>query len=76
MIEGAEQTSATLCRGVKDKGPIMREEVTLYGLADSRLVGAKLGEVIELFAEREAAEQARRDVLTDEPSLGWRPVRR
>jgi hypothetical protein len=40
--------------------------VTLYGLADSRLIGTELGEVIELFTEQEAAEQALRDVLTDE----------
>jgi hypothetical protein len=42
--------------------------VTFYGLADSRLIDTEFGEVIELFVEREAAEQALRDVLTDEPA--------
>lgn len=42
--------------------------MTLYGLADSRLVGHELGEVIELYVRREDAEQALRDVVADEPS--------
>jgi hypothetical protein len=42
--------------------------VTFYGIADSRLVGSELGEVIELYVRREDAEQALEDVLTDEPS--------
>jgi hypothetical protein len=41
--------------------------VTLYGLADSRLAGDELGEVIELYVRREDAEAALRDVLTDDP---------
>ncbi len=40
-----------------------------YGLADSRLVGTELGEVIEMFASREQAEDALRQVLADEPSF-------
>jgi hypothetical protein len=43
--------------------------LTVYGLADSRLAGGKLGQVIELYVRREDAEQALEDVLTDEPSL-------
>jgi hypothetical protein len=42
--------------------------MTLYGLADSRLAGDELGEVIELYVRREDAEQALRDVITDEPT--------
>jgi hypothetical protein len=43
--------------------------VTVYGLADSRLVGGALGAVIELYVRREDAERALEDVLTDEPHL-------
>jgi hypothetical protein len=43
------------------------DKVTFYGLADSRLVGTELGEVIEVYVRREDAEQALRDVLRDEP---------
>jgi hypothetical protein len=43
--------------------------VTVYGLADTCLAGTELGEVFELFVEREQAVQALRDVLSDEP--GW-----
>jgi hypothetical protein len=39
----------------------------MYGLADSRLAGSELGEVIELFVRR---ERALADVLADEPT--WR----
>lgn len=44
-------------------------QVTFYGLADYRMVGSELGEVIEFYSSREEAEDALRDVLTDEP--GW-----
>jgi hypothetical protein len=37
--------------------------VNFYGLADSRLIGTEVGEVIELYVRREDAEQALRDVL-------------
>jgi len=54
--------------------------VTFYGLTDSRLVGSALGEVIEFYSSREEAEEALRDVLTDEPEregeLGRRPCRK
>jgi len=40
--------------------------MTVYGLADSRLVGGALGEVIELYVRRQDAEQALEDVLTDD----------
>jgi hypothetical protein len=42
--------------------------VIVYGLADSDLVDARLGEVFELFVERDSAVEALRDILTDEPS--------
>ena len=42
--------------------------MTFYGLADSSLTGADLGVVIELYVRREDAEQAFRDVLSDEPA--------
>jgi hypothetical protein len=45
----------------------MRRGVTFYGLADYRLVGSGLGEVIEFYLSREEAESALRDVLSDEP---------
>jgi hypothetical protein len=41
--------------------------MTVYGLADSLLASTELGEVFELFVEREQAAQALRDVLRDEP---------
>jgi hypothetical protein len=41
--------------------------VTFYGLADYRLTGSELGEVIEFYSSREEAEEALRGVLTDEP---------
>jgi hypothetical protein len=40
-----------------------------YGLVDRRLIGSELGEVVELFASREEAEDALRQVLEDEPDL-------
>jgi hypothetical protein len=46
--------------------------LTSYDLADSRLSGTGLGEVIELFVRREDAEQALRDLLSDEPT--WEGV--
>jgi hypothetical protein len=42
--------------------------VTFYGLADSRLAASGLGEVVEFYVSRAEAEQARRDVLVDEPN--------
>jgi hypothetical protein len=42
--------------------------VTFYGLADSRLIASGLGEVVEFYVSRAEAEQARRDVLVDEPN--------
>jgi hypothetical protein len=41
--------------------------LTFYGLTDFRLAGSELGEVIEFYSSREEAEEALRDVLTDEP---------
>ena len=41
--------------------------MTFYGLTDFRLAGSELGEVIEFYSSREEAEEALRDVLTDEP---------
>jgi hypothetical protein len=38
-----------------------------YGLADYRLSGTELGEVIEIYVSRAEADQALRDVLADEP---------
>jgi hypothetical protein len=43
-------------------------DVTFYGLADSRLAGSELGEVVELYVSREGADQALQDVLNDEPA--------
>lgn len=40
--------------------------MTFYGLADSRLAGSKLGEVVEFFTTRVQAEQAMREVIADE----------
>jgi hypothetical protein len=48
--------------------PPGRLRVIVYGLADSDLVDARLGEVFELFVERDSAVEALRDILTDEPS--------
>jgi hypothetical protein len=42
---------------------------TFYGLADYRMTGSELGEVIEFYPSREEAEQALQDVLNDEPDL-------
>lgn len=42
-----------------------------YGLADSRLAGSELGEVIELFPSREQAEDTLRQVLADDPDFEW-----
>jgi hypothetical protein len=47
-----------------------RRLVLFYGLADSRLTGSDLGEVVELYVEREQAENDLGEVLADEP--GWR----
>lgn len=44
----------------------------LYGLVDDRLRGDHLRGVIELYGSRAAAEQARRQVVRDEPA--WEPV--
>jgi hypothetical protein len=41
--------------------------MTFYGLADNRLAGSELGEVIEFYLSREEAEKALREVLADEP---------
>jgi hypothetical protein len=46
--------------------------VLLYALADSRLAGTELGEVVEFYLSREEAEAALHDVLADEP--GWQGV--
>ena len=43
--------------------------MTINGLADARIAGGALGEVIELYVRREDAEQALEDVLADEPDL-------
>lgn len=41
----------------------------LYGLADKRLTAKRpLGQVIEIYGSRRAAEEALRAVLRDEPS--------
>ncbi len=45
----------------------IRKVMTFYGLTDARLVGSELGEVVEFFGSREDAEEAPRQVLTDEP---------
>jgi hypothetical protein len=43
--------------------------VILYGLADRRLTaGRPLGQVLEIYGSRRAAEKALRAVLRDEPS--------
>jgi hypothetical protein len=42
--------------------------VTVYALADARLVGTELGEVVELYVDRGDAERAVRDLLVDEPA--------
>ena len=42
--------------------------MTFYGLADYRHTRSELGEVVELFALRGAADQALEEVLRDEPS--------
>jgi hypothetical protein len=39
-----------------------------YGLADHRLSGSDLGEVIDFYPSREEAGQVLRDVIADEPS--------
>jgi hypothetical protein len=41
--------------------------MTFYGLADYRLSGCELGEIIEFYSSQHEAEQALRDVLADEP---------
>jgi hypothetical protein len=41
--------------------------VIFYGLADHRMTGSELGEVIEFYASQQEAEQALREVLADEP---------
>jgi hypothetical protein len=41
--------------------------VIFYGLADYRMAGSDLGEVIEFYSSQEEAERALRDVLDDEP---------
>jgi hypothetical protein len=46
--------------------------VTFYALTDSRLTNSGLGEVIDFFASREAAEAALLEVLTDEPE--WQGI--
>jgi len=46
----------------------MIAEVILYGLADRRLAERPLGQVIEIYGSRRAAENALRAVLRDEPS--------
>jgi hypothetical protein len=40
-----------------------------YSLADPRLAGTDLGEVIEFFPTRGLAEQAMREVIADEPDF-------
>jgi hypothetical protein len=40
-----------------------------YGLADSRLAGSELSEVVEFFPTRKQAEEALRQVLADEPDF-------
>ena len=47
----------------------MIADVVLYGLADRRLAAERpLGQVIEIYGSRRAAEKALRAVLSDEPS--------
>jgi hypothetical protein len=41
--------------------------VILYSLADYRMSGSELGEIIEFYSSQQEAEQALRDVLADEP---------
>jgi hypothetical protein len=41
--------------------------VIFYGLADYRLSGCQLGEIIEFYSSQQEAEQVLREVLTDEP---------
>jgi hypothetical protein len=48
---------------------LQSSNMTFYGLADYRLAGSELGEVIEIYPSLEEAEQALRDVLADEPDL-------
>jgi hypothetical protein len=43
--------------------------MTFYGLADANLADSELGEVFEMFVEREQAVPALQDVLQHEP--GW-----
>ena len=50
--------------------------MTFYGLADYRLSGSELGEVIEFFPSLELAEEALRDVIADESEWVGRPRRR
>ena len=40
----------------------------VYGLADRRLAGSELGEVIEMFVDRAEAERILNAVVWDEPS--------
>ena len=42
--------------------------MVFYALADSRLAGAELGEVVEFYATLNEAMQARRDAISDEPT--------
>jgi hypothetical protein len=53
-------------------------QVTFYGLADYRMSGSELGEIIEFYLSQQEAEQALRDVLADEPAwagmLGVVPI--
>jgi hypothetical protein len=42
--------------------------MTVYGFADTRLAGTPLGEVVELYVDRDEAERAVRDLLADEPA--------
>jgi hypothetical protein len=53
-------------------------QVTFYGLADYRMTGSELGEIIEFYSSQQEAEQALQDVLTDEPDwqreLGVVPI--
>jgi len=47
----------------------MIANVILYGLADRRLASKRpLGQLIEIYGSRRAAEKALRAVLSDEPS--------
>jgi hypothetical protein len=46
--------------------------MVFYALTDSRLADTELGEVFDFYVSREEAEEALRDVLTDEPE--WRCV--